>query len=36
MDRALDRITWRCPVKVCKKRISIGQGNRFEKAHLQL
>ena len=34
LDRAADGVTWRCPVKVCQKRISIRQGSIFEKSHL--
>ena len=36
LDRAVDSVTWRCPVKACKKRFSIRQGSFFEKSHLQL
>ena len=36
LDCAVDGVTWRCPVKVCKKGISIRQGSFFEKYHLQL
>ena len=36
LDRTVDGVTWRCPVKVCKKRISIRYGSFFEKSHLRL
>ena len=36
LDRAVDGVTWRCPVKACKKRFSIRHGSFFEKSHLQL
>ena len=36
LDHAVDGVTWHCPVKVCKKRISIRHGSFFEKSHLQL
>ena len=36
MDHATDCVTWRCPVKVYKKRIRIRQGIFVEKSHLQL
>ena len=36
LDRAVDGVTWRCPVKTCKKRFSIRRGSFFEKSHLQL
>ena len=36
LDRAVDGVTWRCPVKACKKRFSIRRGSFFEKSHLQL
>ena len=36
LDRAVDGVTWCCPVKLCKKRISIKHGSFFEKSHLQL
>ena len=34
LDRAVDGVTWRCPVKVYKKRISIRHSSFFEKSHL--
>ena len=34
--RAIDGVTWCCPVKACKKRIRIRHGSFFEKSHLQL
>ena len=36
LDRAVDGVTWRCPVKACKKRFSIRRCSFFEKSHLQL
>ena len=36
LDHAVDGATWRLPVKVRKKRISIRHGSIFEKSHLQL
>ena len=36
LDRAVDGVTWHCPVKACKKRFSIRRGSFFEKLHLQL
>ena len=36
LDRAVDGVTWRCPVKACKKRFSIRRSSFFEKSHLQL
>ena len=36
LDHAVDGVTWHCPVKVCKERISIRHGSFFEKSHLQL
>ena len=36
LDCAVDGITWRCPVKACKKRFSIRHGSFFEKSHLQI
>ena len=33
---AIDGVTWRWPVKACKKRISIIHGSFFEKLHLKL
>ena len=36
MDHATNCVTWRCPVKVCKKKIRIRQGIFFEKSYLQL
>ena len=36
LDRTVDGVTWRCPVKVCKKRITIRHGSFFKKSHLQL
>ena len=36
LDRAVDGVTWRCPLKVSKKRISIKHCSFFEKSHLQL
>ena len=36
LDRAVDGVTWRCPVKVCKERISMRHGSFFGKSHLQL
>ena len=36
LERAVDGVTWRCPVKACKKRFSIRHGSFFEKSHLQL
>ena len=36
LDRAVYGVTWGCPVKVSKKRISIRHGSFSEKSHLQL
>ena len=36
LDRAVDGVTWRCPVKVYKNRFSIRRSSFFEKSHLQL
>ena len=36
LDRAVDDVTWRCPVKVCEKGISIRHRSFFEKSNLQL
>ena len=36
LDRAVDGVTWHCPVKACKKKFSIRRGSFFEKSHLQL
>ena len=36
LDHAVDGVTWRCPIEVCKKRISIRHGSFFEKSQLQL
>ena len=36
LDRTVDGVTWRCPVKACKKRFGIRHGSFFEKSHLQL
>ena len=35
LDRAVEGVTWRCPVKA-KKRFSSSRGRFFEKSHLQL
>lgn len=36
LDSSVGCVTWRCPVKTCKKRISIKNGRFFEKLHLKL
>ena len=33
LDRAVDGVAWRCPVKVCKKRFSIRHGSFFLANH---
>lgn len=36
LNRAIDGITGHCPVRQCKKRISIRHGSFFGKSHSQL
>ena len=36
LDRSVECVTWRCPLKTCKKRISIKNGRFFEKLYLKL
>lgn len=34
--RAIDGITWRCPVQRCRKTVNIRKGSFFERSHLSL
>ena len=36
LDHAVDGVTWRSPVKACKKRFRIRRGIFLEKSHVQL